>query len=175
MNKIEELKLSSTAQKYGVGHLKDCVDWAVERLVKVEEDDDMDIFLLAGSTEERQIEELVQAILRRYLDPDDLNDELCAGQLLVRLYDNYHSNAISIKKLDPVFWSMMYDLWPSGDWLVMLCRNCELATFMDNFMNPFEIEFKYLTDLWKEAKSVDDFRKSYDRKISNTHDFGWRV
>lgn len=106
MNKIEELKLAFTKYKYGAGQLTGCVDWAVERLVKVEEEDDMDIVLLAGSTNESEIVELVQDILSRYLDAETFNEEFCAGQLLIRLYDSYHAKTINIIELEPIISSM---------------------------------------------------------------------
>ena len=42
MNEIEELKLAFVAYKYRIGKLKDCVDWAVERLVRDEDEGDAD-------------------------------------------------------------------------------------------------------------------------------------
>ena len=173
MNKIEELKLAFAKYKYGAGQLTGCVDWAVERLVKVEEEDDMDIFLLAGSTNESEIVELVQDILSRYLDAETFNEEFCAGQLLICLYDSYHAKTISIIELEPIISSMYLKLPLNPDWLAMLNRNCEVSIILQTY-KPFEDEFKYITDLWKEAKTLDDFKKKYDRQISNTHDFDWQ-
>jgi hypothetical protein len=170
MNEIEELQLAYISYKRSDGQLKDCVDWAVERLVRDEDEGDEEIIQLASSPLDWEIDQLVHNILRKYLGSDAENEEYWVGQLLIRLYDRYQSKSISIMELDPIFWSLLNNLWPSGHWLVQLCRNCEYATDVDAFLKPFEDEFKYITDLWREANSLGDFLKKYERQISNSHE-----
>lgn len=171
MNEIEELQLAYISYKRSDGQLKDCVNWAVERLVRNEEEGDEEIILLASSPMDWEIDQLVHNILRRYLGSEAENEEYWAGRLLVCFYDKYLARTIGITELDKKILSLYVNLdYP--DWLVMLSRNCEYATDVDAFLKPFEDEFKYITDLWREAKSLDDFTKKYDRQISNSQD--WR-
>jgi hypothetical protein len=169
MNAVEELQDILAAHNYGVGNSKACVDWAVERLTRNEDDSDKDIILLASSACESEIEKLSRRIIRRYLPPDALNEELWAGKLLTNLYARYKAGTITITELEPIV-DTMYRKLNYPNWLVMLSRNCEYATDIEPFEKPFEDEFEYINDLWRESKSVEDFEKRYDRRVSDTHD-----
>ena len=52
----------------------------------------------------------------------------------------------------------------------MLTRNCEYATDIPAFEEPFEREFSYIATLWAEAKIKADFDVKYSRDVSNQHD-----
>jgi hypothetical protein len=169
MNNIDQLHSALLDHKFGLGDLNSCVDWAVDRLAQDEEGDDKEIALLAGSTDADEIEELSQKIINRYLEPEARNEELWVGKLLVRLYARYQSGGISICELEPVIYRLFrYLNYPN--WLVMLSRNCEYATDVDNFVKPFEDEFKYISTLWSSSSSLGEFTSKYDRRVSNTHD-----
>lgn len=169
MKSIEELQDMLVAHKYGLGDLKECVDWAVERLLRNEDDGDEDIALLAGSSDDSETNDLAQKIIHRYLQPSTLEEKLWAGKFLVRLNDRYKAGTISIVQLEPIIEAMYRNLeYPN--WLVMLSRNCEYATDIESFEVPFEDEFEYISDLWKKSKSSDEFDNKYDRHVSNTHD-----
>ena len=169
MNAVEELQSILAAHNYGLGNLKACVDWAVERLSRNDDDSDEDVILLASSSEESETEELSRKIVSRYLRPDALNEELWAGRLLVNLYDRYRAGTISIIALEPIVDTMFRKLgYP--DWLVMLTRNCEYATDVELFVKPFEDEFQYIGELWRQSPTTRAFESKYDRRVSNTHD-----
>jgi hypothetical protein len=169
MNEIEELQLAYISYKRSDGQLKDCVDWAVERLVRDEDEGDEEVILLASSSNDWEIDQLVYNILWRYLGSDADNEEYWAGHLLVDLYDKYLAGNIGITELDKKILSL-YNNLDYPDWMVMLSSNCEYATDVDAYLKPFKDEFKYITDLWRESKSLDDFTKKYDRRISNSHE-----
>lgn len=169
MNAIDNLRDSFIKSKFGLGKLNVCVDWAVERLVKNEENQDTEIVLLAGTSEESEIRELTEKILSRYLDQQFICEEYWIGKYIVLLYDQYLKNEISIVELDPILWSLYYKL-DNPNWLIMLCRNCEYATDIDSFLKPFEDEFRYISNLWQQTTSVEAFKQNYDPKISKTHD-----
>ncbi len=169
MNSVETLQNALFAYKHGICGLKECVDWAVARLSENENEGDADIILLAGSSNDSEAKCLAQNIVHRYLQPDALQEEVLAGRLLVRLHDSYRAGTISIVELEPIIDALYRNLgYPN--WLVMLGRNCEYATDIEPFVKPFEDEFEYISALWKQSKSIDDFHKKYDRQISNTHD-----
>jgi hypothetical protein len=88
MNAVEELQDILAAHNYGLGDLKACVDWAVERLSRNEDDSDEDVILLASSTAESETEELSRKIVRRYLPPDALNEEMLAGRYVRKLFSD---------------------------------------------------------------------------------------
>ncbi|MNM93044.1 hypothetical protein D3C81_1054050 [compost metagenome] len=52
----------------------------------------------------------------------------------------------------------------------MLSRNCEYATDVADFQQPFEDEFRYIASLWAQAESLAAFDREYSRKTSNGHD-----
>lgn len=141
----------------------------VDRLANNEDNGDEDVILLASSTDESETKTLAQRIVRRYLQPEALNEELWAGRVLVSLYDRYNEGKANIVALEPIVASLYRNLeYP--DWLVMLSRNCEYATDVEPFIKPFEDEFTYISDLWRRSQSLDEFRIKYDRRVSNTHD-----
>jgi hypothetical protein len=51
----------------------------------------------------------------------------------------------------------------------MLSRNCEYATDVADFEQPFEREFAYIALLWAEAGSTAGFEQRYSRATSNGH------
>lgn len=169
MNNIDKLHSAFLDHKFGLGDLSSCVDWAVDRLARNEEGDDKEIALLAGSLDADEIEELSRRIINRYLEPEARNEELWAGKLLVRLYTRYKSRNISIIALEPVI-DKLYRHLNYPNWLVMLSRNCEYATDVDNFVKPFEDEFEYINDLWSSSSTLEEFTSKYDRRVSNMHD-----
>jgi hypothetical protein len=146
------------------------VKWAEDRLLHDEEEGDKEIILLAGSTEEGEIKKLALRILERYIDKPFLGEEYCAGKFIVKLYESYKSGSVSIHRLDSIIWSLYPNLnYP--DWLDQLAPNCESATHIEEFRKPFEDEFQYIYELWKDASSVDEFKSKYDRQVSRSHDF----
>jgi hypothetical protein len=169
MNAVDALQNALFAYKFGLGNVKACVNWAVERLMRDEEGDDNDVVLLAGSTDGAETLALTYKIVDRYLPPDARREELWAGRLQIWLYERYQAGAISIVQLDLIINNLYVDLkYPN--WLTMLSRNCEYATDVDRFRKPFEDEFKYIRDLWAVSTSLEDFYNRYDRRVSNTHD-----
>lgn len=171
-NKIEaihELLEAFIPLKYNFTKGQECVKWAEDRLLYNEEDEDKDVILLAGSTAEEEIKELSLKLLEKYLDKRFLEEEYCAGKFIVKLYEWYKSGSVSIPRLDSIISALHVDLnYP--DWLTMLSRNCEHAIDVEDFRIPFEDEFLYIYETWKDAVSVDEFKSKYDRQVSNSHD-----
>jgi hypothetical protein len=169
VNAVEELRDVLAAHSYGCGDLKACVEWAVDRLVRDEDDGDENVILLASSADESETEELSRRVVRRYLSDEALNEAVWAGRLLAQLYDRHRAGAISIAALEPIIYAM-YRKLEHPDWLVMLSRNCEYATDVEPFVKPFEDEFRYVSELWRQSKSMEEFESKYDRRISDSHD-----
>ncbi len=60
-----------------------------------------------------------------------------------------------VRRLDSIISALYVDLnYP--DWLTMLSRNCEYTIDVKDFRKPFEDEFQYLYELWKDASSVEE-------------------
>lgn len=169
MKAIEELHNAFISNKLGFEDLKECVKWAEERLLNNEEQGDTDIMLLAGSTDVDEIKDIAQKIIFRYSNLLSMNEEVWAGKYLLQLYQNYKASSMSITDLEPII-DRLYQGLNYPDWLVMLSRNCEYAIDIDSFIKPFEDEFTYICDLWKESMTLENFMRKYDRRISNTHD-----
>jgi hypothetical protein len=169
MEAIHKLLEAFIPLKYNFTKGQECVKWAEDRLLYDEEEDDTDVILLAGSTAEEEIKELSLKVLERYIDKQFLEEEYRAGKFIVKLYESYKSGSVNIHRLDSIIWSLYPNL-NYRDWLVMLSRNVEYATDMEVFRKPFEDEFRYIYELWKDASSVDEFKSKYDRQVSNSHD-----
>ncbi len=169
MKAISDLRKAYLHFKYEGNKADACVNWAIERLQNHEEGDDTDIKLLAGSTNEEDVKQLVPKILERY-SGDSVSEEYLCGQYIVELRRRYLAGEISIIELEPIMWRLFANLsYP--DWLVMLSRNCEYATDMEQFRRPFEDELEYIAGLWKSVSSYEDFLEKYDRNVSNQHDY----
>jgi hypothetical protein len=169
MKAIHELLEAFIPLKYNFTDGQECVKWAGDRLLHDEDENDEDIILLAGSTEQEEIRTLSSEILERYIDKPFLGEEYCAGKFIVHLYESYTSGSVNIQRLDTIIgWLYVHLNYP--DWLVMLSRNCEYATDMEEFRKPFEDEFLYIYDIWKNTRSVDEFKGKYDRQVSDSHD-----
>jgi hypothetical protein len=168
MTKIDDLRRAYFFFTSGIGQADACVDWAIERLQKSEENDDTDIRLLAGSMNEGEVRHVVPRILRKYLG-HSVSDEHLAGKFIADLHQRYRASEITIEELDPIL-SKLFHRLSMPDWLVMLCRNCEYATDMHPFVKHFEDEFDYIAGLWDKASSLESFMAAYDRTVSNKHD-----
>jgi hypothetical protein len=132
-----------------------CVDWAVERLGLDEEGDDLEIFLLA--------------IVERYLGVDRLDDQLAAGKYIVALRQAYLEGRETLHSID-IKLTQLYPKLGYPEWLGMLSRNCEYATDVPAFEDPFEKEFSYISALWAESDNRAEFAERYDPKTSQGHD-----
>jgi len=156
--------------RYGLMEWAGCSKWAVNCLVENEENNDDEIILLAGSESDGEMKSLTEIILQRYLPSINRNDEYWAGKYIVELHRLYINKRIDIFDIENIINNLYYKLgYP--DWLVMLARNCEYATDVPAFQKPFEEEFSYIKGLWSSSESIDMFNKSYERQVSNSHDF----
>lgn len=168
MNAIEELRSLHFRMRTGSASWKDCVDWAVERLRNNDEGDDLDIAVLAGARKD-EVKELVIQIVERYLSESALTNQVAVGKLIVALYDAYKSGSEPAESLDPTFWRLYYD-FDHPVWLAMLARNCEYAIDIPAFQKPFEEEFEYIANLWRNAETQIEFEAVYDSRVSKSHD-----
>ncbi|MBS0307501.1 MAG: hypothetical protein JSS58_00890 [Proteobacteria bacterium] len=155
--------------KLDVGFIQPCIDWAIQRLQLDQENEDLDVVLLAAATTYEDAFPLVEQIIVRYVGADAIDQQLAAGKYIAKLFREYKTGAESIESLDTKFSTLYYNLgYPS--WLVMLSRNCEYATDIDTFNEPFEQEFEYIAKLWDSSSTLSEFESKYDRKVSNQHD-----
>ena len=98
-----------------------------------------------------------------------LDDQLAAGKYVVTLYDSYLKGKETIESLDGKLAKLYHHLgYPN--WLVMLSRNCEYATDVPCFREPFEKEFAYVAGVWASVTSRAEFEAKYSRETSNQHD-----
>ena len=100
MNKIDELHNFCVKARFSLGKWHDCVDWAVQRLVNNEDQDNQYVILLASSNEQSEIEQLTSEILDTYLASGKRNDEYWAGKYVVFLHELFYSSEIDIFELD---------------------------------------------------------------------------
>lgn len=169
MYKIDELHDICMKAKFSLGEWRDCVDWAVQRLMKNEDQDNESIILLASSNEESEIKQLTTEVLNIYYAQEQKNDEYWAGKYVVFLHELFCGLEIDIFELEKRIWKIYYQLgYPY--WLTMLSRNCEYATDVQGFEKPFKDEFEYIVDLWKVCNSTTEFYGLYSRNISKSHD-----
>ena len=171
MQQLSELEQAYFQLRHGYGQPDRCVDWAVERLRLDQEGDDLDIVLLASARGADEALPLVEAIIERYGSTQWLSEQFLAGKYLVELRDAYLAGRESVQSLDVIL-TRLYPALAYPDWLVMLSRNCEYATDVPEFVQPFEREFAYLAGLWAGADSVAEFEQRYSRATSNGHDVG---
>ena len=169
MKNIEDLQHIYMLRQFGKVDREALVQWAVEWLVMGEDENDSEIILLSSSISSEEIDQLAEIVLRRYLSDEQRSEEYWAGKYIVKLFKMYHKKEISISDLDNILCSV-YNGIGNPSWLVMLSRNCEYATDISNFEQPFIEEFEYIASLWSDAINVEDFYKRYDRSISNSHD-----
>jgi len=169
MSKIEELENLCIKATFSLIDWSECVAWAVSRLVANKDESDENIILLASSSCNGEIRELVQKILYPRLDLQQMNFEFWAGKHVVQLHEMYYAKEIDIFSLEKRLWKLYYKL-EMPNWLTMLARNCEYSTDVSAFEEPFAKEFDYIVCLWRKAGSIEEFNSSYSREISNTHD-----
>lgn len=173
MEAIDILEYEYFLLRFGWGEGDACVDWAVTRLGNDEEGDDLEIVLLASARGRAEVLALVEVIVERYCGEARLADEYCAGKYVAALRTAYLAGEETVESLDMKFSSIFPKLgYP--DWLVMLSRNCEYATDIPAFEEPFEKEFEHIASLWASAQSVPDFHSRYSREESNRHDAVYR-
>ena len=169
MNQIQELKLKYLKFLFELESHKILIQWAEERLISGEDENDEDVILLAGSYEKEEAVTYTKQVLDKFIGIDCINKDFLVGQYILELQKAYLSGSLSVIELEPILWKLYYG---SGmpNWLVMLSRNCEYATDIDNFLKPFEDELNYICSLWEKSSSFEEFEKQYDREISNSHD-----
>lgn len=155
--------------KLGLADITSCIDWAIKRLQLDEEGDDLEVVLLAAANDSEEALPLIEIVLERYIGLDSIDYEFLAGKYIAALRSRYLAGDESIQSIDAILTKLSYKIaYPS--WFVMLSRNCEYATDVEDFRQPFEQEFEYISKLWESANSRVEFEASYDREVSNGHD-----
>lgn len=169
MESIAKLAQQYFLLKMEIGNYQLCIDWALDRLRLNQEGDDLNIVLLAAATTSDEATPLIEAILDAHFGLTNIDANFAAGKYVVLLHSAYLSGQETIESLDIKFTKLYYKLkYPC--WLTMLSRNCEYATDIPAFMEPFEMEFEYIAGLWATVISLIDFDLKYDSAISNSHD-----
>lgn len=170
MDKIHELEIRYLKFLFEKGTFKEMIQWAEDRLLADENENDEDVILLAGSFTKEEAVTHTEKVLEKFIGVSCLDKNYFIGQYIVELRKDYLAGNLSVDEIEPILWKLFYG---SGmpSWLVMLSRNCEYATDIKNFVKPFEDEFNYICSLWEKSSSFDEFEKQYDREISNSHDF----
>ena len=169
MEDLAKLQQSDSMHRLGVGDLSDGIDWAMDRLRLDQEGDDLDIVLLAGATTAEEASPYVEAIVARYCAQSALDLHVVAGKYVVKLHQRYLAGSECTHSLDEIF-DKLYQRLDHPDWMTMLSRNCEYATDISAFQQPFEQEFQYIAGLWSKSNSRRDFESMYSREVSNRHD-----
>lgn len=169
MDSVAQLAQQYFLLKMGVGHHQSSIDWALERLRLDQEGDDLNVVLLAAATTREEATPLIEAILETYMEISSIDDRFAAGKYVTVLHAAYLAGQETIESLDEKF-TKLYTRLKFPNWLTMLSRNCEYATDIPEFREPFEKEFEYIADLWAASTSLADFESKYSHVISNSHD-----
>ncbi|PXX40289.1 hypothetical protein [Undibacterium pigrum] len=170
MNAIMQLHSQYVLLKLGIANITPCIDWAIKRLQLDEEGDDLEVVLLAAANDSEEALPLIEIVLERYIGLASIDYEFLAGKYIAGLHSRYLAGEESIQSIDAILTKLSYKIdYPS--WFVMLSRNCEYATDVEDFREPFEQEFEYISNLWDSANSRSEFEASYSREVSNSHDF----
>jgi hypothetical protein len=169
MEQLTELEIAVFQLDMGFAPAERCVDWAVERLRLDQEGDDLEVVLLASARGRDEVLPLADVIIARYRGAQRLDQQFLAGKYIVELRAAYLAGRESVSSLDAIF-TRLYPALDYPDWLVMLSRNCEYATDVPNFEQPFEDEFHYIASLWAQAENLAAFERAYSRQTSNGHD-----
>jgi hypothetical protein len=167
MKAVDELKHHYFLVRAGLGPVSVCIDWAIERLERNEENGDRNVALLAGADTDDEARQLTELILESHQRNGD--DQLAAGKYIVDLRHAYQAGRETDDTLEWKLWRL-YTTLGYPDWLVMLSRNCEYATDVPAFREPFEAELAYISGLWDQVESADEFHRLYDRAVSDQHD-----
>ena len=169
MEQLTELEIAVFQLRMGFAPADRCVDWAVERLRLDQEGDDLEVVLLASARGVEEVLPLADVIIERYRGTQRLDQQFLAGKYIVELRAAYLAGRESVSSLDAIL-TRLYPALDYPDWLVMLSRNCEYATDVADFEQPFEDEFLYIASLWAQAESLAAFERDYRRQTSNGHD-----
>lgn len=169
MEAIAQLEQEYFRLKVGAGHYQACIDWAVERLRHDQEGGDLEVVLLAAATKSEEVLPLAEKIVGRYRGTGALDDQLAAGKYIASLRSAYIRGSETIESIDAKLMAI-YSRLGYPDWLVMLSRNCEYATDVPAFEEPFEEEFAYVAGLWESVSSREEFEQRYSREVSDQHD-----
>lgn len=142
------------------------IDWAIN--IMLNNNDNFYVCLLASANvnEKYEIEDYLIKLLGVNNSISDKSINEVAGSILVELRKLYLVKQLTIIDLERMISNIYIELdYP--DWLVILSRNAEYATDIDYFIKPFENELNYITDLWEEYVSFDNFTANYSRERSN--------
>jgi hypothetical protein len=169
MEAINQLEYSYFLARSAGGDYRDCIDWACERLLRNEEGDDPDVFMLAACEEPEEARTFAELVIERYSGFQSLDDELAGGKYLVALRHEYLRGNETVHTLESKL-QRLYEHLQHPSWLSVLCRNCRHARNAAAYQELFDSEFAYLTRLWAVATSRTQFDSRYNRRISARHD-----
>jgi hypothetical protein len=169
MEAINQLERSYFLLKSGGGDYRECIEWALDRLRRDEEDDDTDIVMLAASADPTEALTFAGLVIERYSGYRALDAQLAAGKYLVALRHDYLRGIETVQTLESKL-MLLYERLRFPGWLSVLCRNCRHANEAPSCRDLFDKEFAYLARLWAVAMSRQQFESRYNRTISVLHD-----
>lgn len=170
VHKIAQLEANYFELRFGYDDGAACVEWAVDRLTLDEEGNDLEIVLLASARGRDEVLPIVEIIVERYIGNSALDDQLAAGKYIVRLRNAYLQGKETVHSID-VALTRLHPKLGYPTWLTILSRNCEYATDITAFEEPFEQEFVYISKLWESSSTRAEFDQKYRPEISQKHDF----
>ncbi len=163
--KLEELLDYYYQATYLDTNYINCINWAIEQIENGI--DDTNINILAGLNPDNQteVQEYIEKIIQKVIVPDDYDIETWAGKFIVLTGEKYLKNEIDISEFDEILSKLYYNLeYPH--WMGMLSRNCEYATDIDGFKEPFLNELNCIMDSWRGSNNLEDFyKKNFDRRF----------
>ena len=163
--RLQELVECLYAFRYLDKSLQSCRDWAIAELEDGNTTDD--VAILAGLDEitYHEVKPYIDRIVGREVLEDKADVELWSGKQIVVLREAYTSDRMSIKELNKAIAKLEHRLDHPG-WLRVLAYNSE---YSDLWIEPFDAELKYISDLWTEAIDLNAFKQKYDRISSEKH------
>jgi hypothetical protein len=169
MEAINQLEYSYFLARSAGGDYRDCIDWALERLRRNEEDNDNEVIMLAASEEPEEARTFTELVLERYSGYQALDLQLAGGKYLVALRHEYLRGNQTVHTLESKLMRLYAHLQYPG-WLSVLCRNCRHARTVPAYRELFDREFAYLARLWAVAATRAQFESRYNHAISLRHD-----
>jgi hypothetical protein len=166
---INQLEHSYFLARAASGNYRDCIDWAMDRLRRNEDQDDANVILLAVCEEPEEARTFTELVIETYSGHDTLDAQLAGGKYLVALRHEYLRRNENVHSLESKLQRLYWDLGCPG-WLSVLCRNCRHARESAAWRGPFDREFAYLARLWSVATTREQFDSRYNPGISAGHD-----
>jgi hypothetical protein len=141
------------------------IGWGIERLLRNEDEGDLDVVMLAASVTADEAEGWALAVLESHGGPPEDRNEAGALAWVPELYQDLCAGRLSLEELDQQL-SRLMPVTDDATWITDLCLISESVQLKWESPTSFQQCLAQVVDLASASPDLQTFREQYHRSVT---------